>query len=122
MKRTRAKRTAHSDLVKAAVTWLSLQGAYVWVNNTGRLPDRTGRFVRFGFPGSADIIGVLPGGRFIGAEAKVPPDTARQDQIEWADGVRARGGYACVFHDLYELETHYREATNGVIDSVNDGC
>ena len=100
----------HATLCKNAVDWLTLQGAFVWVNNTGMLRDRNGRPVRFGKRGCADIIGVLPGGRFFGAEAKFGRDVLRADQVEWAERVEERGGYVCVFHDLYELEECYAEA------------
>ncbi len=33
-------------------------GVRVWRNQTGALPDRAGRIVRFGLTGSADIIGI----------------------------------------------------------------
>jgi len=94
----------HADLVKAAVALLKLHGIFCWVNNTGRLPDRNGRWVSFGHVGSADIIGVMPGGRFIGAEAKIGKDPVRQDQIDWMDYIEANGGAVIVFHDLDELD------------------
>lgn len=48
----------------------------MWRNNsrTVMMPGKGGRMrpMFFGLPGSPDIIGILPGGRFIGVECKKP--------------------------------------------------
>lgn len=49
----------------------------VWRNNTGAFRDVTGRLVRYGLPGSADITGIMRrGGRRLEIEAKT--ETGRQ--------------------------------------------
>lgn len=61
-------------LEAARVGWL------LWRNNSGMLPDRNGRPVRFGLANdgpstpyaSADLIGVGPGGLFLAVECKAP--------------------------------------------------
>lgn len=77
-------------------------------NNSGVLPDRTGRHVKFGLKGSADILG-CENGRAVAIEAKSRDGkqsvSQRRFQIAWeaAGGiyVLARSGAeAMVFLDL----------------------
>lgn len=42
----------------------------VWRNNTGAVRTESGGFMRIGFTGSADIIGIARDGKFIGIECK----------------------------------------------------
>ena len=111
-----SKRGPHADLVKAGVDLLTLYGVFCWVNNTGRLPDKNGRWVSFGKVGSADILGVLPGGRFFGAEAKIGKDVVSDKQADWMGSVHANGGYVSVFRNLDELERDLQEASHAEND------
>lgn len=80
----------HSDLVNAILLLLSPHGL-AWNNNTGALKDKTDRLVRYGLPGSSDVLACIKG-RFIGVEAKVGRDQHRQNQKDFAAAVRAAGG------------------------------
>lgn len=80
----------HSDLVNEILLEISPLGL-AWNNNTGALKDQTGRLVRYGLPGSADVIACL-NGRFIGIEAKVGADRQSQKQADFATAVRRAGG------------------------------
>jgi hypothetical protein len=62
-------------------------------NNSGALPDRNGRLVRFGLPGSGDIEGFLsPRGRFLTVECKRLSKDLGELQRNYQAMVRARGG------------------------------
>lgn len=64
---------SESDVVAAILDYLAVRGIFAWRNQTGAMRTGDGkRFVRFGAVGSPDIIGVLPGGRFLGIECKTP--------------------------------------------------
>lgn len=75
-------------------------------NNTGVLPDRSGRPIRFGLhPGSSDLIGwrsvvITPEmvGRtvavMVSIEAKAPSGRVAPEQQHWLDTVAAAGGIA----------------------------
>jgi hypothetical protein len=67
----------------------------IWRNNVGVAMGANGRPIRFGVPGSADILGVLeilPGlGRFVGQEVKSPTGRLRPEQIAWAQAMRSVG-------------------------------
>lgn len=84
-----------SALVSACLLALSAAGCLVWRNNTGVLPNRGGRPVRFGLcVGSSDIIGVTPDGRFLAIECKTATGQPTNAQRRFIEAVRARGGRA----------------------------
>ena len=64
----------------------------VWRNQTGALRDERGRLVRFGLPGSADILGILKGGRFLAIEVKSPTGRQSEQQHNFERMVRNMGG------------------------------
>lgn len=70
----------------------------VWRNNVGVATGANGRPIRFGVPGSADILGVLqivPGiGRLTGLEVKAEHGRIRPEQLAWATAMRNVGA-AC---------------------------
>lgn len=80
----------HSDLVNAILLEVSPLGL-AWSNNTGALKNKDDRLVRYGLPGSSDVLACI-NGRFIGIEAKVGDDRQRQKQKDFATAVRAAGG------------------------------
>lgn len=56
-------------IVRGILDWLQLSGIVAWRNNTGAAKSPDGkRFIRFGEPGSPDIIGCLPDGRLLAIE------------------------------------------------------
>jgi hypothetical protein len=81
-------------------------GVRLFRNNVGLLRDHRGQAVRFGLhPGSGDLIGwrtvtVTPDmvGRSVAViasvEVKSTTGRPRDDQVHWADTVRAAGGFA----------------------------
>lgn len=88
---------AESHIVNACLLALSDAGCLVWRNNTGVLPDRGGRPVRFGLCiGSSDIIGITPDGLFLAIECKTAMGQPTDAQIRFIEAVRAHGGRAGV--------------------------
>ncbi len=86
-----------SVLVDAVIRYLwHAHGAFVWRNNTGVLKDEHGRKVRFGFNGSADVIGAAPDGRFLAVECKTEVGRLSEAQERFLQRVRERGGIALV--------------------------
>jgi hypothetical protein len=52
--------------IKAEVLkYLKLRQIKAWSNPSGAVRIRPGKFMSFGLKGSSDILGVLPGGRFL---------------------------------------------------------
>ena len=85
-----------SDVVAATMLALSRIGALVMRNNSGALRDATGRLVRFGMKGSADII-ACHRGRFVAVECKQQGKRPSPYQMRYAVSVMdAEGIYAVV--------------------------
>jgi len=90
---------SETALVKACLEYLRLIGCFVWRNNTGMLYNKAGRPVAFGKVGSSDILGMLPGGRFLAVECKVGRGQVTKLQRAFLDEVRVMGGLAIVVRD-----------------------
>lgn len=85
--------TAHGALINSILLALSPYG-HVWGNNTGALRDTTGRVVRYGQVGSADILGCI-GGKFLAIECKVGRDRLSPAQKAWGAAIIRSGGLWC---------------------------
>jgi len=76
---------------------LSDSGCLVWRQNTGVLPDRNGRLVRFGLcVGSSDLIGLCPDGKFLAIECKTALGQPTTAQLNFIAAVIRQGGRAGV--------------------------
>ncbi|MCW2763374.1 MAG: hypothetical protein JWR85_3575 [Marmoricola sp.] len=82
-------RVTHHDLVNKLLLAVSPLGL-AWSNNTGALKNE-GRMIRYGLPGSADILACV-NGRMIGIEAKVGRDAWRPKQQAFAEALNRAGG------------------------------
>lgn len=102
---------SETSIVKAALLAAgSRPDARAWRNNSGALRDQDGRLVRFGLPGSADIIGLqrvlitpemigMHFGRFIALECKKSGRKPTEKQRKFGAMVRAMGGLYVVVTD-----------------------
>jgi hypothetical protein len=101
------KAPRETDLVKACLEYLRLRGVMCWRQNSGAVTGKhrgKRRFVRFNTArGCSDVLGILPGGRFLAVEAKLPGRKVTADQQGFLDAVRAAGGLALVVTDVAEL-------------------
>jgi hypothetical protein len=100
----------------ACFKFLQLRGAFVWRNQTRtfQVPGKGGRMrpMFVGTPGSPDIMGILPGGRFIGVECKQPlgprggDSHSRQspEQIAWQDECEKAGGLYVLARSSLDVE------------------
>ncbi len=93
-------------------------GVTVWRNNTGALKNQSGQLVRFGLPGSGDILGLkrivitpeMVGktfGRFIAVENKTKTGEQREQQERFQEMVENHGG-------LYVMARSPEEAVAGI--------
>jgi len=95
--------TKEGAVVQACLEYLKLYGAFAWRNNTGALKDKSDRPVFFGKIGSADIIGLLPGGRFLAVECKTEKGKLSDKQYEFLTSVKEMGGLAFVARSVDDL-------------------
>jgi hypothetical protein len=102
-----------SDVMKDVDQILSAYNIFHWRNNTGG--NRIGqRFIRFGYPGSADWLGICHDGRFLAVECKRPRDgRLTGKQRDFLDCIRRYGGVALVVTGVNDLLEKLKEA--GVI-------
>lgn len=75
-------------------------GAYTVGEGTAR------RFIRFGFPGCPDILGMMRGGRMLCIEVKSPTGKLTDDQDRFLGLVIANGGLAFVARSVSDLQQH----------------
>ena len=98
------------DLVKAVLDYLHLLRAdpatgfkvKAWRNNTGGTMINN-HFVRYGFKGSSDILGIMPDGRFLAIECKLGKAPLTPEQQEFISWVRERGGVAIIARSLNDV-------------------
>jgi len=102
-----------ADVMELVDQALSAYHIFHWRNNTGAFKIRR-RFVRFGYPGSSDWLGICHDGRFLAVECKAPK-TGRltEPQQNFLDCINRNGGVGIVVSSLDSLLTQLKE--KGVI-------
>ena len=88
-------------------------------NNSGKMPNPTGRYVTYGLgTGSADLICVVgprqAGGRMLALEVKQPGKKATEEQLLWLNSMRQLGARA-------EVVTSVDQACEYAFDVYSDG-
>jgi hypothetical protein len=62
-----------------------------------------GRFIRFGFTGCPDVLGMLTDGRLLGVEVKAAKGKLRPEQAVMLERIRAGGGVSFVARDCRDV-------------------
>lgn len=95
----------HSELVNACLLELSGRGVMCWKNQTGvaRAMDNPQRIIKFGLKGSADILGVMPGGRAIAVECKTGTGRQHGKQPQFQKAFETRGGLYVLARSIDDL-------------------
>ncbi len=100
--------TPEGLVVNACLDYLAARRIYAWRNNTGAvsIPSAHGRdrFIRYGKPGSSDILGIMPDGRFLAVECKTKTGRLTDLQQGFLAEVEARGGVAIVARRVEDVE------------------
>lgn len=91
-------------IVAQCLEWLALHRIFAWRNNTGSYKTPEGRFIRYGHVGSADILGILPDGRFLAVEAKTATGTQSKAQRVFQEMVTRNGGVYILARSVADLE------------------
>lgn len=97
--------TSESVVLKQCLDYLKLKGIYCWRNNTGACKSGN-RYIRYGFIGSSDILGILPDGRFLAVECKrTKGGRVSEAQHEFLSKIASNGGVAIVAKSVDDLIT-----------------
>jgi hypothetical protein len=103
-----------SEVQRQILRYLTTARIFHWRANTGAMKGEYNgrkRFVRFGSPGVSDILGILPGGRFLAIEVKRPRlGRLTADQAAFQANVRTAGGLAVCVCSVEELRIELRAA------------
>lgn len=99
-KNNRPEAAALAEVLKAlrthpAVAWCERQ-------NTGAYKDGQ-RFIRYGWPGCSDILGMLKDGRFLAVEVKAEKGRLSDEQALFIERVTAAGGVAFVARNCNDV-------------------
>ncbi|MDR0475505.1 MAG: VRR-NUC domain-containing protein [Treponema sp.] len=102
--------TPEGRVKQSILRYLKRRGFYAWNNPSGAVRIAQDRWVSFGKKGSADILGCLPGGKFLAVETKAPAGRLSLEQREFLEKIRSLGGVAIVVRSAWELDEALREA------------
>lgn len=106
----RPKSQPENKVKNDCLRWLKDRGIYAWRNNTGMVWAGN-HPIRFGLVGSADIIGLLPDGRFLGIECKSKTGKQSDVQKRFQENIEQNHGVYVLAYDVTDLE----EALHDVI-------
>lgn len=93
-----------TELQHEILQYLKLRNIFCWRNNAGLVIK--GRVIHMSPAGSPDIIGVMPDGRFLGIEVKLPRKDLSDKQAELFAKLRDNKAYCFVAHSTTEVEWH----------------
>jgi hypothetical protein len=79
-----------------------------WNNPSGVVRIDQDRWIHFGKKGSADILGCLPGGRFLAVEVKAPDGRLSPEQRDFLENIRDLGGLSMMVRGWRELDAILR--------------
>lgn len=95
---------------RTILEYLRWRGIFCWKNNTaGIYVKARNTYIPSHAPGVSDILGVLPGGRFLAIEVKAPKGRVSPHQQQFIDSIIQRGGLAFVAHSVQEVEKGLNE-------------
>jgi len=97
-----------STVLSECLSYLRAVDVFCWRQNTGAFKVEN-RFFRSSMAGVSDILGVLPGGRFLAIECKREKGGRVSDkQQDFIQRVISAGGVALVVHSAEELREKLR--------------
>lgn len=97
--------TPEGSVVRACLDFLTLKGIVAWRTNTTGIYDPVAKRFRpnAGRNGVADILGCLPGGRFLAIECKAGKGKLSPAQIEFQRDIIQAGGLHIVARSVDDV-------------------
>lgn len=94
-----------SDLKAQILSYLCFRKIFAWPQrNVGVWNVRTGHYIPSQIKGIPDVLGILPGGRFLGIEVKRPGNYPTPHQAAFLMRIREAGGIAFIAHSVLDVE------------------
>ena len=105
------------EIENLILEYLKLRNIFAWKNNTMGVYDKNRGTYRknmnkYAINGVADILGVLPDGKFLAIEVKTPKGKVSPAQQNFLDRVNKENGLAFVARGLEEVVTKIKEYNN----------
>lgn len=97
--------------------FLAKVGLYAWPNNTGSMGTPTG-YISFGWPGSPDIICILPNGVFCGIECKTAKGKQSDGQKNFQRMVEKNRGLYFLVRSVDDLIEQLMTYVNSLPDET----
>jgi hypothetical protein len=102
--------TPENRIKTEVLKYLKIRHIKAWSNPSGAVRIRPGKFMSFGLKWSSDILGLLPGGRFLAVECKAPDGRLSPEQRQFLTDIKAQGGMAVVARSYRDIEAAFMEA------------
>jgi hypothetical protein len=90
--------TPEGEVLQQCLSLLAIRGIQAWRNNVGMKGGYT-----YGKKGSADITGILPGGRRLEVECKAGRGRLSPEQADFLQMITEHGGFARCVYSVDEL-------------------
>ncbi|HXT04661.1 MAG TPA: VRR-NUC domain-containing protein [Casimicrobiaceae bacterium] len=98
------ERVYERDVLKGVLRALELHPRVAWAARMNVVAQKIDdRFVRAGFPGLSDVVGMLRDGRFLAVEVKRPGGQPTTAQVEFLGLVSRSGGVAFVARSVEDV-------------------
>lgn len=98
-----AKGLKENAVLEQCLDYLHVKQIFAWRNNTGAVKVGK-RFIRFGYVGSSDIIGITKDGRFLAVECKREKGgVLSEPQKVFLEEINRNGGVAICVHSVLDL-------------------
>ena len=94
------------DILKSILQFLAVKKIFCWRNNVGATVSKykgVTRFIRYGYKGSSDVLGILPDGRFFAIEVKRKGNKTTEAQDIFLDEIKKNNGFAMVAYSIDDV-------------------
>lgn len=97
--------TPEGAVVRAILDYLAIKQIVAWRNNTTGMYDEKRKAYRTnsGRNGISDILGILPGGRFLAVECKAGRGMLSPEQVEFQRDIIRAGGLHIVAYRVEDV-------------------
>jgi hypothetical protein len=95
-----------SEILHSCLDYLRIQGIFCWRQNSGSFitPDKKRYFKTQDINGVADIIGLLPSGRFLAVECKRPGGKQSAEQKAFQTAIERNNGMYVIAKSIEDLK------------------